>query len=346
MASQRTYFGDLWAELNRPEPVLRHAYLLYGPEEYLTRRALDRIAELCGPVRPLDFAELSGAEVTLADVADEVMTLPMVASRRLVVVRQAERLLAKAHKAGTLTPEADAFRRALLAGGSACLVCVASPSVSLASIPGGPLLKAFACYGSYPMQERQLVQWVQREARKRGLVMEGDVVARLLTVCGSSLLDLEHELDKLAAYMGGGEVTRAIVDEVVDASAGSLADLLEAVAAREVAPALRALQAVLLVPRLAHRVLPALSSMFEEVRLAVTLPREKLAEAFPAWKLREVTAKSRGWSPEEVLAALDGLFDAEVALKSGGSGVDVALTRFIVSLRPGGTSPRGEGMVR
>ena len=344
---RRTYFAELWAELTRPEPVLKAAYLLYGPEEYQTKKAVDRITELCGEVRPLDFIELAGAEATLVDVAEEISTLPMAAQRRLVIVRQADRLLGKAQRGGKLVREAEYLRGVLSApSGTWCLVLVASPSVNLPAMPGGSLLREFACYGSYPLQDRQLVQWVQKAARDRDLRMDTRVITRLVALTGSSLLDLEHELDKLVAYSGrGGEVTREVVDDVADASAGALPDLLDAAAARDVPRALSALDSLLLLPRNLTRILPALASLLEDIRLAVVLPREKLAEIYPPWKLREVLAHARGWSAEGVLQALDDLFSAELSWKSGAARPDAALTRFLVSLGTPGTAAQGEGIL-
>ena len=92
--AKRKYFSDLWGELNAPNVKLRTSYLLYGPEEFLARKAVDRIKELCGEVMPFDFVEMLGSESGLAEVADELNTLPMAASRRLVVIRlQRERLM-------------------------------------------------------------------------------------------------------------------------------------------------------------------------------------------------------------------------------------------------------------
>jgi DNA polymerase-3 subunit delta len=341
------YFPELWSELTRPEPLLRAAYLVFGPEEYLCRKAFERIRELCGEVRPLDYGELLGSEASLADVGEEISTLPMIARRRLVVVRQAEKLLGKAQRGGKLTREAEYLRKVLSAGGDTwCLVLIASPSVTLPSMPGGGLLKALSCFGCYPLPDRQLGPWVQREAKGRGLRIDGKAVARLVALTGTSLLDLEQELDKLVAYAGAdGEVTRATVDEVADASAGSLPDLLDAAAAGDVPRALAALDSVLLLPRNAMRVLPSLAAMLEDILLAVTLPREGLAEAFPPWRLKEVLAKAQGWSAARVLQALDDLFAAELTSKSGAARPEAALTRFLISLDPEGTASRAGGML-
>ncbi|MBN1423781.1 DNA polymerase III subunit delta [Candidatus Fermentibacteria bacterium] len=345
--AKRTYFPDLWAELTASSPLLREAYLLYGPEEYLTRRALDRIMELCGQVRPLDLAELSGTEASLADVAEEISTLPMVAPRRLVIVRQAEKLLAKAQRGGKPTREARQLASTLSEReASWCLVLLASPSISLPSMPGGDIVKAMACYGAYPLPERQLGQWIRREAHERGLRIDGAAVARLVALTGSNLLDLEQELGKLAAYAGGDtEITRSMVDEVADSSAGSLPELLEAVASCDVPRALQALDDVLLLPRNTARALPALVSLFEEIRMAVFLAPDALAGKFPPWRLKEVVSRARGWTAEGVLQAFDDLFKAELAWKSGSARLDTALTAFVVSLGSPGTTARGEGML-
>ena len=192
--SKRKYFSDLWGELKKPDAKLRTAYLLYGPEEFLARKALERIEELCGDVKPFDRVEALGSESGLAEVADELNTPPMVALRRLVVIRQAEKLLAKAYRGGKASREAVFLKETLSQSDcTGCLVLLASPDVTLASIPGGTFRDALPTYGSYPLRDAQLVQWVRRGAEERRLTMGREVIVRLIATVGNSLMDLENE---------------------------------------------------------------------------------------------------------------------------------------------------------
>lgn len=342
--AKRIYFPQLWAELTKPEPVLRPAYLLYGPEEYLSLKALSRISQLCGQVDPFDRVEFAGAETDVATVAEELTCAPMVADRRLVVVRQAERVLAKATAGGALTAAGKALLQILSSPLPACAVFVVSPSVDFRSLPGGPLLSAMFVCGSYPLSERDLLKWLEREAQERGLVMRRAALERLAAVAGPGLLDLEHELDKLAAFSQDQEITPQTVDQVVSPGIRSLQDFLDAVACRDFAAAVDCVEDVLLVPRYTARVIPALVSVCEELRAFLRGEIGSGEAALPRRKMEDLTAKASRWTLEELDEAMDALFRAELRTRTGVDHVESAIVQLLAELSSCGTRHGRGGM--
>ncbi len=339
MAGKKRYFSDLWRELAEPDPLLRPAYFLYGPEELLIRRSIERMSELCGQVKPFDYVEFLGGEVEFACLAEELTTLPMVAERRLVIVHQAEKLLAKARKGRALSQEAEQLRDAANQKDStSCLMFHASPAFSLGAIPGRALIKDFASFGVYPLSERQLISWISRGAKKRDLRLEPGVSMKLITAVGRSLLDIENELDKFSVYLGAGGVVKSeIVDDLVGGKGASLKEFLEAVAVLDIPRALHIEELLLLVPRNSYRVIPALTGLLTEINSALTKSPDELAQIVPRWRMGEVLTWSRQWSKEHILEAIDALYLAELSLKSGRCRIDSALVQFLASLPPSGT---------
>jgi DNA polymerase III delta subunit len=338
--TKRKYFTDLWSELKKPDAKLRTAYLLYGPEEFLARKAVERIGELCGDVMPFDYVEALGSESGLAEVADELNTPPMAALCRLVVIRQAEKLLAKAYRGGKISREAVFLRETLSQSDcTGCLVLLASPDVTLGSMPGGKFREAIPTYGSYPLRDAQLVQWVRRGAEERRLAIGREVIVRLISAVGNSLMDLENELEKYVAYLGEeGVVTLATVADLSGSRGGEIKDFLDSVAQRDVSRAMVVLEHLLLGTRDKNRLFPALSNLFGGIHEVLVLPSAELMKNLPRWKLNELRGNSRGWTPESVTDALDGLFRAEWSWKSGRASIDQALVGFVLSLHDVGTA--------
>ena len=338
--SKRKYFSDLWGELNSPNVELRTSYLLYGPEEFLTRKALERIKGLCGEVMPFDHVEELGSESGLAEIADELNTPPMIASRRLVVIRQAEKLLAKAYRGGKISKEAAFLRETLSqAGCTGCLVLMTGPDVTLGSMPGGKFRDPIPTYGSYPLREAQLVEWVKRGAEDRRLTVGRDVIVKLISTVGNSLMDLENELDKFLAYLGPeGVVTTSTIADLSDGRGGEIQGFLDSVAQRDVPRAMVVLEHLLLGTRDRNRLFPALSNLFGGIHEVLVLPSSEMTKVVPRWKLSELRRRSRGWTPESATDALDGLFRAEWSWKSGRASIDQALIEFLLSLHDVGTA--------
>ncbi len=346
MALKRKYFPDLWRELNSENPVIRSAYLFYGPEEFLARKALGRISELCGEVRPFDVVESSGIESSVAEVADELNTLPMIAARRLIAISQAEKLLSKVHRGGKMTREGAYLRDTIRNPGcTGCLVLMGSPEISLPAMPGGKLLSDLVCIGVYPLKEGQLLQWVEREAKRRGLEFSEKARYRLIALAGPSLMDLENELDKLSAYAMDvtGVVDEELVNELTGGQGGSIQDFVEAVASRDFARAMILLDHLLLVPKNRSRLFPALCSLFRNLHDATSMTSAEFFKSMPAWRARQVQAWARSWDSKTLLFALNGLFAAELAWKAGKGDPGRVLVQFIAVLQNTGTgsSPRG-----
>ena len=75
---------SLSSRARSPKPI----YVVYGPESFLRDQAIARIRELTvgADPDPLACSEFDG-DAELAEVLDELRTLPMLAPYRLVVVK-------------------------------------------------------------------------------------------------------------------------------------------------------------------------------------------------------------------------------------------------------------------
>jgi DNA polymerase-3 subunit delta len=84
-------FDDLQSALSKKEfsPI----YLLYGEEDFLIEEATDAImnAALTKDERGFNLDIIYGSEADTRDVVSHASSFPMVAERRVVVVREADR---------------------------------------------------------------------------------------------------------------------------------------------------------------------------------------------------------------------------------------------------------------
>ncbi|HEX9104665.1 MAG TPA: DNA polymerase III subunit delta, partial [Polyangia bacterium] len=144
-------------------------YFLYGKERYLIDRAVDLVrARVLDPrTRDFNYELFYGKEAGASRIAQAARTLPMMARRRLILVRDADEMKAE-ELAGLSSYVADPAPET-------CLVLVAEKA--------DQRLKFFSAFKKHgvlvkldPLYERQLPDFVRGEARARGVTLAPDAV--------------------------------------------------------------------------------------------------------------------------------------------------------------------------
>jgi DNA polymerase-3 subunit delta len=219
-----------------PAPV----YLVHGAEDLLRADALAAIAAavLVPGLEAFNDDRFEGASCDAAGVVAAARTLPVMAERRLVVVRGADRL----------APEKlDALSAYLAdANPTTCLVLEAA-KVDLRRGPFNKVKAMGQVIACAPLNERGAADWLVARARGLGYPMERAAAEFLAAYTGTSLGALAAELDKAAAFAGEGG--RVDLDTVSETAAGggiaSVFELTDALGERRAGVALKALSTLL-----------------------------------------------------------------------------------------------------
>lgn len=194
------------------------------------RRALE------GGLPDFNHDRVSARDRPFVDVVALANTLPMMAPRRLVEVRDADAL--REHDVAAL----EAYLRAP-ARETVLLLLFAAIDLRDKVIK---LLDhhALLCRFEHP-RERDMPQHVARRARRHGLTLERGAVDALAATVGADLTLLERALEKLALVAEAGAVTAAMVEShVADTHLEDAFALARAVATGDRAAALRSLGAL------------------------------------------------------------------------------------------------------
>jgi len=196
---------DLRAELE--EGRLRSSYLGVGAEPLLRDDALEaiRIAALADGPSDFDYERLDGETVTGAALLDAVGTLPVLAPRRLIVLREPESTRAKARGL------ADSLGEALVAlkdSRDTVLVVLAE------KVDGrSRWVKAFGSAAVVrcdpPRKGSALSAFIAAEASRQGIHLDRAAIALLAERTGPQLLVLRQEIAKAALFAGPGEKVKA-----------------------------------------------------------------------------------------------------------------------------------------
>ncbi len=319
--------AELHAEIARGE--LRPAYLIAGEESLLRD---DALAELRGAVlgegaADFNFDRLEGSSASAGALLDSVRTLPVMAPRRLVVLRDPEAARGSSRELTEAVAEAVAE---LPSGSETVLVVVAEKADRRArwvKAVGAPAL--IDCRA--PRGGRQVAAFVRVEAQRQGVDLERGVAELLAERIGPQLLMLRQEIAKVSLLAGDGKrVTRAqVVVGASDVAEEPVWDLTDAIGEGRAADALAALAKLLRVGAAPPMLLGALASHFRRL----LNQSSGGVVAGPPFVQRKLEGQARRYSERRLLACLGAIHQADLALKGeGGLPAQLTLERLVIAL--------------
>ena len=327
-------------------------YLLFGDDEFRKDAAVRELMEAAVDPSTRDFnlEVRRGGELTAEALDALLSTPPMLAERRVAVIRDVDKLKKDAR---------SVLDRYLKRPASDLLLLLVAPA-------GAKLDKGFTSRGTpvefEPLTGDRLPRWVAYHAEHElGRPITPEATALLIEAVGPDLAQLALELEKLASYATDTIDEHAVSDVVGVRRGESLGDLLDAVAAKEATQALALLPGVLQQPKttavsivmnlttqtlaLAYGVAardrgtPSRALFNEYMALLKetgAFPGRPWGEAVNAW-----TKHTDRWSAAELDAALEALLLTDAALKETRlSSPEQLLATLVLRLCGAGSSRR------
>ena len=217
------------------------AYYLYGEDDYLKTEELRRLIEAAvdPATRDFNFETLRGADVDAEALGSIVGTPPMMADRRMVVIRDVN----------ALKKDARAMLDTYLERPAPDLVLALLAPAGVK--PDKGLLAAASSLEFEPLSGARIPRWITYyvEHDLASTITEG-AVTLLQEAVGTDLAQLKIELDKMSSFTGGAAINEAAVSAVVGVRPGeTMGDLLDAVSRRDAARAIAMLPTVLEQPK-------------------------------------------------------------------------------------------------
>jgi DNA polymerase-3 subunit delta len=183
--------------LKNPSKIpIRPVYALFGDDAFLRQESLDVITQAVLGDEPDDLAltRFVGDNATLADVLDEVSTLPFLSKARIVVVDAADGFVSEHRK------ELETYVEHPSSTGVLILIVKTWPSnTKLAKL----VEKAGLSVDCKGPDEKWLPGWLNSMAKGRhGVHLDEDAAHLLVDLIGPEPGLLASELAKLASYVG------------------------------------------------------------------------------------------------------------------------------------------------
>jgi DNA polymerase-3 subunit delta len=323
------------------------AYFITGEDEYQKDNAVRQLVEaaLEPGLRDFNLDTRRAAELDPETLSVLLSTPPMMADRRVIVLRDVNTLKKDARHALDQYLKSPAPDLLLIMTGAAGVKADAVLSAATTVLEFDPLTGD------------RIPKWIAHHATSElGIGITEPAVELLQAAVGSDLHQLAAELDKLASYVQGrgDEIGEDAVAAIVGVRRGETqADLLDAIADRNLSRALELVPHVLAQPKTtAVSVVMILSTQMLAIswgraRLDEGLSRARLAQEY--FDLLKETAAFTGrswgsatavwtraaerWSRKALDRALDSLLEADVALKeSRVSSEEQLLATVVLSL--------------
>jgi len=316
---------------------LKPVYLLHGSDRPKIARAVRRLRERIGDdsTEHLSARELSGADAVAACNALGLF----LGEGRLVIVDEVERWKAADVKevAAYLAAPAPATVLALVAE-----ELKADSALAKAVAKAGQVL-------AYDVPKRKLPDWVAEQFGRLGAKADAEACRALIQIVGDDLDELTSEIEKLATWAAGDEITaRDVVQQAAGRAETAIFALTDAWGRRDVGAVLRAAEEIMERSHRARsselmRIIASLASHVGRVRRCQRLADEgmRAKDAAPKLKMHpfaaeKAFAQAANFSADELGDALVRLAELDAAAKGGSRlPADLELERALVDVTRG-----------
>lgn len=183
-------------------------YFFYGEERFLAEELQDLLLATALEPHERDFNLdiVYGGEAETASVLALCASYPVMAERRVVIVRDFDKLIDN-HRFTEYARHPNP---------TAIVVLVCGTKPNLSRHPYRALREHAVSMECKPLYANQMPSWIQKRAEIEGYSIEPDAVRMLADFVGTNLRAAVGELEKLTTFTGGKETITA--DDVVHAS--------------------------------------------------------------------------------------------------------------------------------
>lgn len=218
-------------------------YLIFGKEHFYIDRLCSLLMDKALPPEERDFGQLVfyGADADAAQVVSAARQYPMMVSRQVVVVKEAQ-MMRKIEQLADYYPN--------IMPSTILIVCYKTPNEAGSTKNIDKRTKFYkdaskvgVVFESDPVPEGRIPLWIEKYVSSKGMEITPDASMMMAEACGTDLSKIALEVDKLSRLFAqdtGKRITADIVEENVGISRDySVFELTKALSAKDTATVYR-----------------------------------------------------------------------------------------------------------
>ena len=292
-------------------------YVLCGDEDYLKRQYLHKLLSVLVKEKDtMNYTHFDGEEVTAGQIIDLAETLPFFAEHRVIQIdnsgffKKSEETLAE--YMGTI-PD------------TTCIIFIENETDKRTKTYKAALKYGEICEYHLP-GEGILWQWLSIRLKKVSLKMTKDAWKEFLIRTGSSMENMDKEIEKVIAYcFGKEEITKEDIEQVCTGQAEArVFDMISAIAAKNTQEVMRLYRDLLATKEPPLRVLALIERQFRQM-LSIRGMYDRHMDGrtiaknagMPDFAVRKNYALSRNFTKETMQKLLEDAAEYEKSIKSG-----------------------------
>jgi DNA polymerase-3 subunit delta len=321
----------LQIEKETTEQRFSNVYSFFGDEPYLVQQATNylKVCALHGGMADFNLTQYFSSEFDYNKFRDEIDTLPVMAPRRVVIVREAQDLTDK---------EWDQVCKYILNPQDSALLILSGTKIDKRKKFYKVLTEQTVFAEFKKPFESQIPTWIKHIAKGLEIEIEPAAVNRLHQLAGSSLTEIDAELKKIKEFVGKNTVTEGHVNQcVTKKKSDDVFSFIDTVAQGDLASSLFQLIDLLEngqnesgVISLIARHVRILMSLQEGQELGYVSQRLATHAQIPSYFLKKYLEQSKKWDMKKLKKVLILLADTDKALKTSPLSSHIWLENFVL----------------
>ncbi len=310
---------------------------LYGGESFLRQKALKQIESSVLSAGSVDFNRniFHAKGLAVEQVLEAVLTFPVFAERRFVVIKDAHSL--------TASDLEDLLPYIKKPASETCLVFSGEKIDSRRKF-FQTLKKIDALVEFKPLNDRQIPGFIRAHLDDRGFTITGDALLLFVSRVGSSLHEVMTELEKLSLYAGTPRLIDVpdILAVVSNLRAENIFEIGNAVGQQNPGKALTLGRHLIADGEAPLKILSLLSRHYRQLWKARELQVEGCSSSeiargagVPPFVVDGLIAQGRRYSRTDFRRAFNLFVEADLAMQSTGSRPEVVLENLLMTLASG-----------
>jgi DNA polymerase-3 subunit delta len=295
-------------------------YYFYGAERFLLGKAVKRLTKHLIKEGTEDFNldRVSVSEKGMDDILSSACMLPMMAERRLIIIRDAEKL--KERDLNQFLKYAESPSQ------TTCMIFISNKESVDKRLK---FFTAFKKKGEIlefkQLYENKLPFFIKSEVKGLGKMIADDAMSRLIQLVGNNLLELDAELTKIALGIGDKKLIdkRDVEEYSSDVKRSTVFELSDSLGSKDLANSLKILKKMLDQGEYPTLILGSITRHFNNLfmvreKLELKVPKDAIAKAVRVhpYFLNKYITQAKRLSRRDLRKVVDNMLLTDIALKS------------------------------